>query len=200
MSLSARERRWLGLLGVIAGFAALRLVWLAAAPPAPTPKADPGGRGRAGRAPRVAASVLPDRVVVIRSDRLDAVPPAFEVGRDLFRYGPPPAPPAPPPPSAAELERQRQEAEARRRQAEEAARLAAIPRPPPVTVRYLGSFGPTTRRLAVFAASDRESVINAAEGEVVEGKFVVVKIGFESVDLGFVGFPDAPPRRLGLSE
>jgi hypothetical protein len=194
MNLSTRERRGLAVLGAVLGIAALRLLWLAAAPPSPAAGVRPRGGGRTARS---AAAPLPERVVLIRSDRLEARPADFEVGRDLFRYGPPPPPP---PPSAEELERQRREAEERRRAAEEAARRAAVPQPPPVTVRYLGSFGPPERRVAVFSGSDRESVVNAAVGEVVEGRFVVVEIGFESVDLGFVGFPDVPPRRLGLSE
>jgi len=193
---TAREKRWLVVLGVLAGVGLLRGVWQAASPPPVAPAARAGG-GRSGRGARPAAAALPERVVVIRSDRLEAEPAAFEIGRDLFRYGPPPAPP---PPTAAELARERLVAEERRRAAEEEARQAAIPRPPQVTVRYLGSFGPPSRRIAVFAGSDGESVINAVVGEVVEGKFVVVEIGFESVDVGFVGFPDAPARRLGLSE
>lgn len=134
MNVSARERRLLTLLGLVAGLGLLRLVWVAATPPA-----------------------------------------------------------------AEELERERLAAEARRRQAEAAAQRAAVPRPPEVTLSYLGSFGPDGRRIAVFTASDGRSVINALEGDVIEGKFVVVKIGFESVDLGFVGFPDAAPRRLAPS-
>jgi hypothetical protein len=197
VNVSARERRLLSLLGLIAGVALLRWVWSAASPPA---TAAPGGiavaRGRSGRAVRAPAATLPDRVVAIRSDRLEVEPRPFEVGRDVFRFG---APPPPPPPTAEELEAQRQAAELLRRQAEAAAIAAAVPRPPAVTLRYLGSFGPERKRIAVFTASDGTSVLNALEGEVIEGKFVVLKIGFESVELGFVGFPDAPPRRLGPS-
>ena len=32
----------------------------------------------------------------------------------------------------------------------------------------------------------------AREGDVLEGKFVVAQIGYESVDIRFVGFPDWP--------
>lgn len=193
MNVSPRERRLLAMLGLVAGVGLLRLVWVAATPPVAEGAA--AARGRTGRAARGAA-VLPDGIVAIRSDRLEAEPRPFEVGRDLFRYG---TPPPPPPPTAEELERERLAAEARRRQAEVAAQRAAVPRPPEVTLRYLGSFGPDGRRIAVFTASDGRSVINALEGDVLEGKFVVFKIGFESVDLGFVGFPDAAPRRLAPS-
>jgi hypothetical protein len=70
------------------------------------------------------------------------------------------------------------------------------PVPPPVDVVYLGSFGSEKRRLAVF--SDGKAIFNVLEGGVLNQKFVVVRIGFDSVEVGFVGFPDAPPERLAV--
>jgi hypothetical protein len=90
--------------------------------------------------------------------------------------------------------------EEERRRAEEAARLAAIeaakPKPPEFTMQYLGNFGPSNRRVAVF--SDGKKIHNALEGEVIENKFIVARIGYESVDIGFVGFPNTPMKRLGV--
>jgi hypothetical protein len=63
-----------------------------------------------------------------------------------------------------------------------------------VDVTFLGSFGPEARRIAVFL--DGEEVVNANVGDVLKGKFIVEAIGYESADLKFVGFPDAPSRRL----
>jgi hypothetical protein len=87
-----------------------------------------------------------------------------------------------------------------RRRAEEAARLAAIeaakPKPPEFAMEYLGNFGPADKRLAVF--NDGKKIYNALEGEVIDGKFVVARIGYESVDIGFVGFPDWPVKRLSV--
>ncbi|HEX7184977.1 MAG TPA: hypothetical protein VF756_24330 [Thermoanaerobaculia bacterium] len=131
----------------------------------------------------------------------------YTPGRDPWRFVEPPPPPPPPPPqppqggpSPEELERMRQAqeelarqraAELARQQAEEAART-----PPPFTMAYLGSFGPAERRIAVF--SDGASIINAQEGEVIGGKFIVAHIGYESVDIQAVGYPDAPPQRLAV--
>jgi hypothetical protein len=70
------------------------------------------------------------------------------------------------------------------------------PQPPPVDVTFLGSFGPPTRRIAVF--TDGKTIYNAERGDTLSGKFVVHAIGFESVDLTFVGFPDVPPERLAV--
>jgi hypothetical protein len=65
-----------------------------------------------------------------------------------------------------------------------------------VDVTYLGSFGSPERRIAVF--SDGKTIYNATRGDTLGGKFVVHAIGYESVDLTFVGFPDVPPERLAV--
>ncbi|HEX9944009.1 MAG TPA: hypothetical protein VGG03_18515 [Thermoanaerobaculia bacterium] len=144
-----------------------------------------------------------DQVSVLRMADLDRVPPTLVAGRDPWRFvdPPPPPPPAPPPPpSAEELRRQeearRQAEEAARRAAEEAARLAAIPKPPDFTLEYLGNFGPPNRRIAVF--TNGKKIYNLQEGETIENKFIVARIGYESVDIGFVGFPDTPAKRVGV--
>ena len=68
------------------------------------------------------------------------------------------------------------------------------PQPPQFTLKFLGSFGPPQARLAVF--SDGKTIYNVREGGVLQGKFVVARIGVESADIKFVGFPDYPPQRL----
>ncbi|RMH15567.1 MAG: hypothetical protein D6696_20455 [Acidobacteria bacterium] len=67
---------------------------------------------------------------------------------------------------------------------------------PPIDVSLLGIFGPENRRIA--ALTDGETIINALEGEEINGKFIVDRIGFESIDLRFVGFPDVPPETLEI--
>jgi hypothetical protein len=120
------------------------------------------------------------------------------VGRDPFRFGPPPPPPPPPPPSREELERRRREEEERLRRLAEERAAALVPRPPEVDFVYLGSFGPSSRRVAVFSSGEGEKLVNALAGDVLEGKFIVDRIGYESVDIKFVGFPDAPAKRLAI--
>jgi hypothetical protein len=68
------------------------------------------------------------------------------------------------------------------------------PQPPPIDVQYLGSFGSPESPIAVF--SDGEEIHNLRVGEVIEGKFRVVRIGYESVDLAYVNFPEEPAARL----
>jgi hypothetical protein len=87
-------------------------------------------------------------------------------------------------------------AETARLAALRAAEEAAMPRPADFTMEYLGNFGPKEKRIAVF--SDGKDVHNAREGDVIDQKFIVARIGLESVDIKFVGFPDWPAKRLGV--
>jgi hypothetical protein len=199
VKVSERERKLLYLLAGLAGLLLLRFLYGAASPP-PAAAAIPaagratapagGGRGKPGE--------IPDEIVALRLERLDREPRDLKIGRDPFRFGPIPPPPPPPPPTREELAKQAAAREAARLAAIEAARLAAIPKPPPVTLTYLGSFGPESRRVAVFADESGENLYNARKGDVLEGKFIVDRIGYESVDLRFVGFPDEPARRLPI--
>ena len=202
MKVSSRERRLLGLLGFVAVIAAFRLLWLAASPPPPSAAAAARSARPSTRGARGARSEAepPTAVVLLRTDRLDVAPEDFEVGRDLFRFGPPPLPPPPPPPTAAELARLRQLALERRERDQNEALEAAKPRPPAITLRFLGSFGPAAARIAVFTDAAGQTVLNARVGDVLDGKFIVDTIGFESVDLRFVGFEDLPPARLAAGE
>lgn len=87
-----------------------------------------------------------------------------------------------------------------RRRAEEAARLAAIeaakPKPAEFTLEYLGYFGPPDKKIAVFI--DGKAEFTVPEGGVIDNKFIVARIGYESVDIRFVGFPDWPAKRVGI--
>ena len=147
-----------------------------------------------------------EKVEELRVADLTMQPRNDSPGRDPWRFVEPPPPPPPPPPkphvpTAEELERMRQaQAELERRRQEELARQQAealIPKPPPFNMTYVGSFGTPNRRIAVFF--DGKDTINALEGEVIDGKFIVARIGYESVDIKFVGFPSTPAQRLAIS-
>lgn len=205
MKLAPRERRLLQVLAVLGGLMVLRVVWSWIAPTAPSagkPVASAarasGARAGFGRGSRKGQAQLPTEVVELQLAALEGQPKALSVGRDPFRFGPVPPPPPPPPPTRAELEARERQREAQRLAAERAAAEALIPRPPPVTVVYLGCFGPERRRIAVFADDRGENLYNVEVGDVVEGKFIVDRIGYESVDLKFVGFPDEPAKRLPI--
>jgi hypothetical protein len=212
MNGGSRQKNLLILLGIVLVIAAW--VWLrpmlgigvddAAAPaPATRTQGEPGDEPSAPSRPiRESHTARPgDRVAVLRVPDLDRVPGQERVGRDPWRFvdPPPPPPPAPPKPhipTAAELEAMRRAQE----EAAERARLAAIeaakPKPPPFTMEYLGRFGPPEKKIAVF--TDGKQIVNALEGQVIDNKFIVARIGYESVDIKFVSFPETPALRLGV--
>jgi hypothetical protein len=156
------------------------------------------GIGSASGSVRAKRAALPE-VVELRLEDLEAVSGDLEPGRDPFHARQPEPTPKPPPAPdqsalRAAMERARLAAEAQEQAGAEIVR--AVPRPPPVDIVFLGSFGPDRKRYAVF--TDGSEIFNAGEGEVLKDKYVVVRIGFESADLGFVGFPEAPAQRLEI--
>ena len=62
----------------------------------------------------------------------------------------------------------------------------------------MGIFGPERRRIAVF--KDGDEILNALEDDVINDKFIVHQINFETVDIAFVGFPDAKPQRVKIGK
>lgn len=66
--------------------------------------------------------------------------------------------------------------------------------PPPIPYRALGIFGPRERPIVTFEDGGR--LINAREGDVLDGRFVLRRVGRESVDFAFVGLPPEITRRI----
>jgi hypothetical protein len=60
------------------------------------------------------------------------------------------------------------------------------PEPPVFPYRCIGRFGPSGDPFAVFDAGG--TIINVKAGEVIDDKFIVRGIGFESVTIGVDGF------------
>ena len=112
----------------------------------------------------------------------------YKVERDPFRFGEIPRPPTrtPSPPKPKPVENP-----------------TPPPPPPPsgpvlptLELSYLGRFGPERRPIAVL--TDGESIINVREGDAVNEDFRLLSINLESVDLGYINFPDEPAARLGV--
>ncbi len=177
----------------------------AAAPPAagpsarPKPGGDPAGDEAAPPAARgrraAVKDVNPDDVPLLEARDFETGKPrssAADTGRDLFGLSEPtkrpqptptPAPPAPgdvrfvgplPPPPP-----------------------TPTPKPPDIAFKFLGTFGPKDRPIAVVQQGDQ--VVNGRSGDTLFGKFILRKVGYESIDVGFVGFPEAETRRLGIT-
>jgi hypothetical protein len=150
--------------------------------------------GAAFRSRRSAVKeVNPDDVPVLQvSDFAPPSGPGADGGRDLFELRDPtkpplptatPAPPAPgdvrfigpmplPPPTP-------------------------TPRPPEISFKFIGTFGPKEHPIAVVQQGDQ--VLNVRAGDKLFGKFILKKVGYESIDVGFVGFPESDTRRLGIT-
>ena len=198
MTPAKRQRVLLAVLLVLAAVAAWTQV---------VPRLGGDGGAVTGRLGAGAGAAGEVDIVTLDLDALAAVPRDYSPGRNPFAYGEPPPPPGPTPEELAERAR----LEAERRRAAEEARLAAEerarelvenppeppkPQPPEFRMTYLGSFGPASRRIAVF--TDGEEIYNALVGDVLAGQFVVQDIGYESVAIAFVDFPDEPPRRFAI--
>ena len=66
--------------------------------------------------------------------------------------------------------------------------------PPPFTYKFLGTFGTPARPLAVFSSGDE--IVNVRVGETFGGKFILLHIGIETVDIGYTGFPPDVRQRI----
>lgn len=150
-----------------------------------------GAPNATNRRPDAVDAPLPD--VVVDLDLAALAPRAghAEIGRDPWRFAPKPVPPpvrpvirppvvAPPP------------------QVVERPPEPVGPQPPSSDhLAFLGSFGPSSAPIAVVRGRDDVWVVR--KGDVLENQFTVENIGLESIDIGFVGFADTPPRRLGFA-
>lgn len=142
------------------------------------------GRGSRGSQPKAEAT----EARVLHLEALEPQAASFETGRNLWDfYVPPPPPPKPPPVRAPPPPRVE-------RRPEPVDTGPPPPRVPTISFEYLGSFGPKRRRIAVF--SDRNGIVNALEGTVIDSKFRVARIGFESVYIEYVDFPEVEATQL----
>lgn len=123
--------------------------------------------------------------------------------------GPPAAaadPAAPPPRNLFAFEEDPEVVLSRRKQAEEAAAQAEEsrrkaeearlrwqgpplppppPQPPAISFQFIGYMGSPDDRIGVFTGP---GTFLAKNGEVVQGKFKILSIGYESAEIGFTGF------------
>jgi hypothetical protein len=192
-----RQALLFGALALLLLFAVVKWSGREKTPSAPAPVAAavaerrqaPPARGGRSRS----RAVAPDEIPLITARDLD---PLLRAGggdtgrdRDLFDFReptptPPPlptpaptipptfGPPGPPPPPP-------------------------TPVPPEITFHLIGIFGPTDRPIAALQYGSE--IINAREGDVILRAYRIQKIGYESVDVGFVGFPPTESRRLGFT-
>ena len=185
------------------GSARLTAVGAASSRAASADIAEPGAKPAAvwGAAQRARVrEVSPEDVPILRiedlAERKPAAAPA--AGRDLFDFRPPtPVPTKPPPPAPTPVPVCGSPAyvgPARRPRPRRHRRL------PTSRFRFIGSFGPKDNPIAVFVQGDQ--VVDARAGDVVFDRFRVVRVNYESVDIGFVpkSWTWKETRRLGIAQ
>lgn len=107
-------------------------------------------------------------------------PEPLESTRNPFRFKPTPAPPLP---TAAQVKQKQEQAAA-----EMAARGPVEPPPPPrIPLKYIGDMSDPNnpgKRIAIL--SDTRSTYYGREGEIVEGRYRIMRIGVESIELAYL--------------
>jgi hypothetical protein len=198
-----RQALLFGALALLLLFAVVKWSGREKTPSAPAPVPVPAAVAERRQPPPARAgrsrsrAVAPDEFPLITARDLEPRLRAGEVGppRDLFDFReptptPPPLPtPAPPPPPGPG----------------QPGFVGPLPPPPPpptptppeITFQLIGIFGPTDGPIAVLQHGSE--LINAREGDVVLRAFRIQKIGYESIDVGFVGFPPTESRRLAIT-
>ena len=66
--------------------------------------------------------------------------------------------------------------------------------PPAIPFKAIGISGP--RDKPIVTLEDGPRLINAREGDVLDGRFILRRVGRESVDFAFVGLPPEITRRI----
>ena len=204
---------------------ALFAIYTFAAPESPNASAAEAVPQLAGADPaRTTAGPATPGVEPVRLALLEAESGSYRSERNLFSYvepppPPPPPPPAPPPPppdkdkdgvpdfrdncvDIANPDQQDVDRDgvgtACETDGSEIPPPPPAPQPPPFTWKFIGMFGRPQSPIATFAREGE--ILNARVGEVIEGKFILRRIGIESVEIGFTGFPPDRTQRVPLGQ
>ena len=172
-----RKPAWV-LVALVAAIAAVAYYEMRSAPL-------PVAAGQAGRRDDGKAGALGEAPADVRLATLSAAPPEMAgANRNPFRFqpqAPPPAParPAPVPPRPAPGASGGTEGQPG---------APAVPMqapPPPITLKFIGTIeAPGVGKLA--ALSDGKFVYRGREGDVIEGRYRIVKIGVESIVMEYL--------------
>ena len=122
-----------------------------------------------------------NRVAEVDLEALQAArPEPGESTRNPFRFKP-----KPPPPPSPEMIRQREQQAAAAAQA--ASGPLEPPPPPRIPLKYIGDMtDPKNPGKRIAILSDARGTYSGREGDVVEGRYRIVRIGVESIELAYL--------------
>jgi hypothetical protein len=142
----------------------------------PSSNSNRGGGATARQQRSPAAPAAPG----VNLEALNREHPRPEAGeRNLFRFRPkppPPPPPAPPPPTQPVMP-------------VNPGPTGPPPPPqvPPITLKFIGLMEAPTQKQKIAVLSDgRNAPFLGKEGDIIEGRFRILKIGVESIELAYV--------------
>jgi hypothetical protein len=119
-----------------------------------------------------AKAALPEPVDL---GKLEPVPDAPVTSRNPFRFGTPPAPPPQPRVEAPPVVRPPAPVVP-----------AGPPPPPPIPLKFIGRVVLPDRRVVAALSDTKGGVFEVTEGQIVDGRYRVVKIGEESVIIEYL--------------
>jgi hypothetical protein len=139
-----------------------------------------GAAGRAGvtsASGAIRAAGLPDTIVGVNIDALGLPRPKLvEATRDPFRFKPKPPPPRPPASAGA----------GGGRGASSGTPVpSAPPPPPPIPLKFIGIVDGARGVGKLAVLSDGRAVSYGREGETIEGRYRIIRIGAESVEIAY---------------
>lgn len=169
------DRRRLMVAGAVAG-AVVLAVWMLW-PASSNPSAEaPAARPRGGARPAGAAPLEPVASVKLEALTAERQEPSG-TARNPFRYQPRPVPPPPrivaPPPAAGEGERPAP------------APPAGLPPPPPIPLKFIGVLE-RANGVKWAVLSDGKATMHGRDGDIIDGRYRIVKIGVESIEVTYV--------------
>lgn len=112
----------------------------------------------------------------VRLDALNAERPEPATGeRNLFRFKPRPAPPPPPSHPAATG-------------GANAGPPVPVgpPPPPPIALKFIGVLESPDRAQKIAVLRDDRGVYQGREGDIIEGRYKILRIGVESIEMSYV--------------
>jgi hypothetical protein len=177
MAVDRRRLQWLGATLVVAVLAVIAI----RSGSEPAPATEPA-RGRPAAANKRGAAAQADNVappvVDLAALQLEREAPA-DAGRDPFRFQQRAAPPPPEPKRIPGVPDDQVDAPPPPRVP------AGPPPPPPITLKFIGRVEMADGR-TIAVLSDGKRPIQAFEGQEIEGRYKVWKIGTESIEISYI--------------